>query len=100
MAIYAYARLGGGWGWGALLLLAPDLSIAGYLISIRTGSVLYNIAHTYLIPGVLLALGWAWQQPTLTQAGLLIAAHIGIDRALGFGLKYPTTFGDTHIQHV
>jgi len=31
---------------------------------------------------------------------LIWIAHIGIDRVLGYGLKYPTAFKDTHLQKV
>ena len=30
----------------------------------------------------------------------MAAAHIGVDRLLGYGLEYPTAFGDTHLQRV
>jgi hypothetical protein len=36
----------------------------------------------------------------LLSAALIWLAHIGMDRALGYGLKYPTTFKDTHLGHV
>ena len=35
----------------------------------------------------------------LTYA-LIWTAHIGMDRLLGFGLKYPTRFQDTHLQRI
>ena len=31
---------------------------------------------------------------------LIWAAHIGFDRALGYGLKYPTSFGETHLGRI
>jgi hypothetical protein len=34
------------------------------------------------------------------QIALIWLAHIGLDRMLGYGLKYPTEFKDTHMQHV
>jgi len=38
--------------------------------------------------------------PQWIPYALIWLAHIGIDRALGYGLKYPTFFRDTHLQHV
>jgi hypothetical protein len=84
----------------ALLILAPDLSALGYAVNVRVGSVVYNAVHTYALPlalGVLALLtGWSAGIPI----ALIWLAHIGGDRALGFGLKYPTVFNDTHLQHV
>jgi len=95
LALYAHA--GFSWLIFALFLLAPDLSMLGYLTGPRVGAALYNLVHTYL-PALLLTLvGFLGAQPALTAAGLILIAHIGLDRALGYGLKYSTAFGDTHL---
>ena len=99
-ALALYAALGASWILFVVLLLAPDLSALGYLLSPRAGALIYNSVHMYLLPGVLLALGWALNAPLAAQIALIWFAHIGMDRALGFGLKYPTEFKDTHMQHV
>jgi hypothetical protein len=82
------------------LILAPDLSFAAYLAGPRVGAVVYNVAHTEVFP---VALGTA----CLVRGGglevklaLIWLAHIGVDRLLGYGLKYPTAFKDTHLQRV
>ncbi len=98
--VFGYGHLGGTWGWFALLFLTPDLSIAAYLVNVRTGSLVYNLVHTYLLSAILLGLGWEIHMTVLMQAGLLLGAHISLDRALGLGLKYPTAFRETHIQRV
>jgi hypothetical protein len=90
---------GGNWWWFLVLFLTPDLSIAGYLANPRIGSLAYNVIHTYAMAAILLGMGWFFYPSTLL-AGLLLTAHIGLDRCLGFGLKYPTAFKDTHIQRV
>ena len=99
-ALALYAALGASWILFVVLLLAPDLSALGYLLSPRAGALVYNSAHMYLLPGVLLALGLALNAPLAVQVALIWFAHIGMDRALGFGLKYPTEFKDTHMQRV
>jgi Domain of unknown function (DUF4260) len=81
--------------------LAPDLSFAGYLAGARVGAVAYDLAHTYAFPvgiaaGCLLAGESGWP----LQAALIWAAHIGIDRVMGYGLKYPTAFKDTHLGRI
>lgn len=98
--LIAYEHLGYN-GWLLLgLLLVPDTAMLGYLVNVRVGSRAYNIAHTYLTPlgllGVGLLAGWTFG---ITLA-LIWVAHIAIDRTLGYGLKYPTTFKDTHLQRV
>jgi hypothetical protein len=83
-----------------LLLLAPDLSALGYLVNPRVGSLAYNAAHTYIVPAALAALALAGQWLLGVQLALIWFAHISMDRMLGFGLKYPTAFKDTHLQRV
>ena len=56
--------------------------------------VLYLVAGLVAAPRVLYFLDGA------LAVGLVWLAHIGIDRALGYGLKYPTHFEDTHLQRV
>jgi hypothetical protein len=36
----------------------------------------------------------------LIQIALIWAAHVGIDRALGLGLKYTAGFGITHLGRI
>jgi hypothetical protein len=35
--------------------------------------------------------------PVYWQVPLIWIGHIGFDRVLGYGLKYPTAFRDTHL---
>ncbi len=99
-AAAAYTVLGGSWVLFLLLLLAPDLSMLGYLVDTRVGAAVYNLVHTYALPGILFVFGCALTTPLLMQIALIWFAHIGMDRTLGYGLKYPTEFKDTHMQHV
>jgi len=91
---------GGSWIWFLVLILAPDLSAVGYLAGPRIGSYCYDAVHTYVAPGLLaagaLAAGWS---PGVLLA-CIWAAHIGADRLVGYGLKYPSAFRDTHLQRV
>jgi hypothetical protein len=81
--------------------LAPDLSFLGYLAGPRVGAVVYNAAHSYVLP-VALAAGCllSGEAGLPVQVALIWAAHIGGDRALGYGLKYPTAFKDTHLGRI
>jgi hypothetical protein len=85
----------------ALLFLAPDLSMLGYLGGRRLGSLTYNAVHTYLGPGALLAVGLVAGVDLAIFGGLLWTAHVGVDRAVGYGLKYADApFAETHLQHL
>ncbi|WP_432728129.1 DUF4260 domain-containing protein [Variovorax sp. W6] len=100
VALAAYAQFGAGWGVFALWLLAPDLSLLGYLAGPRTGAVLYNAAHSYVGPVLLLALGVLAAMPWAVAGSLIWLAHIGMDHALGYGLKYATGFAATHLGRI
>ncbi len=88
-------------GWMfALLILAPDLSMLGYVAGVKLGSSIYNIVHIELWPIALIVYGLTASSAGVIPIGLIWLAHIGGDRLLGFGLKYPTEFKDTHLQHI
>ena len=99
-SILAYQRIGGSWSLFALLLLLPDLALVGYLAGPRVGALAYNIAHSYLGPAVLAGLAHLGVLPTVWWLCLIWTAHIGLDRALGLGLKFPHAFTATHLGHV
>jgi hypothetical protein len=97
LALAANARWGVGWGDFALFFFAPDLSMFGYLAGPRVGALAYNAGHAYLGGMACLALGVLVHAPGALGAGLIWLAHVGFDRALGYGLKYSTGFGHTHL---
>jgi len=96
-ASFAYSALGGRWALFAGLFLVPDLSMLVYLAGRRLGAACYNAVHSYLGPAVLAAVGVAASIPALLGLACIWTAHIGFDRLLGYGLKYATSFGDTHL---
>lgn len=96
-AVLAYRAYGQGWAIFAVAFLAPDLSFLGYLAGPRIGAAVYNAAHVYVGPLACLAVAVLLQAPTWLGAGLIWGAHIGMDRALGYGLKYGAGFGVTHL---
>lgn len=98
LALFLYTRGGYSWRVFAVLFLAPDLSFAGYLAGARAGAAAYNTLHSYVGPLVLAAVLLATSRPAAVP--VIWAAHIGFDRLLGYGLKYPSGFGDTHLGRV
>jgi len=101
LSIAAYARWGEhGWGLFAVLALAPDLSLAGYFGGPRIGAIAYNAAHTYIVPAVVGCVGVCCSGTLPMAIALIWIAHIGMDRAIGYGLKYASGFNDTHLGPV
>lgn len=99
-AIAFYADQGGSWWLFALLLLSFDVSMIGYLANPQLGSVTYNLVHSYALPiallvGALLG-GWTFG----IHFALIWLAHIGMDRTVGYGLKYSHAFKATHLERV
>jgi Domain of unknown function (DUF4260) len=99
-AIVFYFDQGFGWLLLVVLFLAPDLSFAGYVAGPRVGAWFYNALHTTIGPIALVIVGVLADTDWCGQLALIWLAHIGLDRLLGYGLKYPTAFKDTHLQRV
>jgi hypothetical protein len=99
-SVLLYRETGGGWLMFGVLLLAPDLSMLGYLAGPRVGAAIYNTFHTYAMPAVVGALGMIFASPLTVAMALIWFAHIGMDRTVGYGLKYPSSFKDTHLERV
>ena len=100
-AILCYrVALHGHWLLFAVLFLAPDLALLGYVFKghTRFAAALYNGAHTYVVPALLALVGWRASIPYAIQIAVVWTAHIAFDRLLGYGLKYPEAFKPTHIQ--
>ncbi len=85
------------WWWVPALLLVPDIFMVGYAKSSKLGALTYNIGHTYLIPACLALYGLHSHRPFVIGIGLIWLAHIGMDRILGYGLKYDDDFKHTHL---
>jgi hypothetical protein len=105
IGVLLYERTGESWWLFAALFLAPDVSMLGYVVGDRFGAFLYNLFHTYVGPAALAAYGLAGEHifgefALAVPLSLVWLSHIGIDRLLGFGLKYATGFRDHHLHRV
>lgn len=103
-ALVAFAALDISWWMFVALFLAPDIAFVFYLFGSREGAIAYNIMHSTIGPIVLGAIGW-WM--SLDILGMILAgcaviwiAHVGFDRMLGYGLKYTSSFHDTHLGKI
>ncbi len=83
-----------------LIWLSFDLSMVGYVLNKKTGAYIYNLIHNYILATSLLFASFVFQNASFITVGLILITHIGLDRFLGFGLKYPSDFKDTHVQIV
>jgi hypothetical protein len=98
--ILLYTLGTGPWWLFAVLFLAPDLSFAAYLAGPKVGAIAYNAAHSYLAPMALMATGFGMNWPLALSIAMIWLAHIGFDRALGYGLKYFAGFSFTHLGRI
>jgi hypothetical protein len=99
-ALVVYFHEGFGWVLLVVLALVPDVSIAAYVFGPRVGAVAYDALHTEIGAVALAAVGVAVDAELALRLALIWLAHIGADRLLGYGLKYPCAFKETHLQRV
>ncbi len=97
VATFAYFQFGGSWLTFAVAFMLPDVAAAGYLWNGRVGALCYNLTHWYVLPLVALVVWIVGDHPDARNAALIWMAHIGADRAFGFGLKYALAFQATHL---
>ncbi len=96
-SVYLYAEFGRSWLLFALLRFGPDVGMLGYLADTKIGAVAYDVFHTLVGPTALLVVGVATDATAATAVAIIWFAHIGLDRALGYGLKYADGFQHTHL---
>ena len=100
VSLYFYKTQLASWTMFAVLFLVPDLSMTGYLAGSKVGARLYNLAHNEVAPLFLIVYSLTAGRADIVAYGLIWTAHIGLDRALGMGLKYPDDFRSTHLGHI
>ena len=84
--------------WLVVLFFSIDISMLGYLAGPKIGAYAYNTAHNYALPVVLLVLGI--HSNVAVALALIWIGHIGFDRAMGYGLKSTSGFGETHLGKI
>jgi Domain of unknown function (DUF4260) len=97
--LYGYVKVSHfeAWGLCIFLLFLPDISIIGYAVSTRVGAILYNLAHSLILPLFVFSVWLASPRRIILYFALMWLAHVGMDRALGYGLKYDDDFKHTHL---
>jgi len=97
LSMYLFSYLDYSWWLYAGFFLAPDLSMLGYLWNPRFGSWTYNLIHHKGLAVALYVIGRLMMNPALQFTGLILLGHSSLDRALGYGLKHPDAFQNTHL---
>ncbi len=92
--------LGLPWWAFLLLLIIPDVSMIGYVRGPRVGAIAYNVAHDLVTGAALAGLGLAIGSVPVAAIGAIFVAHSGMDRMMGYGLKLPSSFKDTHLGRI
>lgn len=100
VALWLYNDIGYSWWWFALGLLIPDVSMAGYAVNNRVGAFVYNLGHSLAFPLLVAFLGYTQESNVVLAIGLIWLAHVGMDRAFGFGLKKKSGFKYTHLGDI
>jgi hypothetical protein len=100
VCVILYAKFGTVWWLFLALLLAPDIGMSGYVRTTRLGAATYNAFHTYVPPAILVTAAVLTGNTIVWSLGLVWFAHIGMDRALGYGLKYGDSFQHTHLGFI
>ncbi|MDO8269447.1 MAG: DUF4260 domain-containing protein [Candidatus Levybacteria bacterium] len=97
-SLFFYTLVEGNWIVFLLLILLPDISMIGYFKNKKIGSITYNIVHNFFTAFLIITFGFVMNQILIQQLGIIMLAHVGMDRVFGYGLKYPDSFKKTHIQ--
>ena len=97
LSIYLFSQLSFAWWWYVLLILVPDLSMLGYVINTRIGALVYNFFHHKGVAVITYIAGLYFQNEVLQLTGIILFGHSSMDRMMGYGLKYPDSFQNTHL---
>ena len=100
LSIFLWGQLHFAWYWWLAWILAPDLSMIGYVAGNRTGAILYNFVHHKGVAILVYLIGIYTYDRVIQSTGLILLAHSCMDRAMGYGLKYFSGFSDTHLGRI
>lgn len=92
------------WWWYLILVIAPDISMLGYLVNTKVGAWCYNLFHHKGIAILVFVIGW-WcalilSHETAPLLGIALFGHSSMDRFFGFGLKTEEGFKFTHLGKI
>lgn len=97
LSIVLFSQLSFAWWWYLVLILAPDLSMLGYAVNTRVGAMAYNLFHHKAVAIVVYIGGLYLRNEVVQMVALILFGHSSMDRMLGYGLKFPDSFQNTHL---
>jgi hypothetical protein len=97
LSVVLFNKLSFAWWWYLALILAPDLCMLGYAVNTRVGAIAYNLFHHKAVAIVVYIAGLFLKNEIVQMIGLILFGHSSMDRMLGYGLKYPDSFQNTHL---
>jgi len=100
LSIFLFGRLSIPWWWYPALILAPDLSMLGYIFGNKAGAIAYNFVHHKAVAIAVYVLGLYSHAEIVQFSGLILFGHSGMDRMFGYGLKTYEGFKFTHLGKI
>ncbi|PNQ75123.1 DUF4260 domain-containing protein [Hanstruepera neustonica] len=100
LGILAFNQLHYPWWWFLVLLLTPDIGMLGYLINSKVGAFTYNLCHHKGLAIIIYIIGVAYNNDLIQLIGIMVFSHASLDRIFGYGLKYNSSFQNTHLGKV
>lgn len=98
--IYLFSTLDFAWWWFLVLILLPDMSMIGYALGNKIGAYSYNFFHHKGVAILVYLLGIYLGSSVVELIGIILFSHSAMDRMFGYGLKYTTSFNDTHLGKI
>ena len=98
--IYLFSNLDFEWWWFLVLILLPDMSMIGYAFGNKIGAYSYNFFHHKGVAILVYLLGIYLGSSVVELIGIILFSHSAMDRMFGYGLKYTTSFNDTHLGKI
>lgn len=97
LGIFLFSQLSYSWWVFPALLLLPDIGMLGYLVNTKAGAIVYNLFHNKAIAIAIMLVGMLYLGDGCSLIGIILFSHAAMDRFLGYGLKYPDSFKNTHL---
>lgn len=98
LGIVAFNQLEFAWWWFLVLILTPDIGMLGYLVNSKIGALAYNVFHHKGLAVLVYFMGLYFANDILQLMGVILFSHASLDRIFGYGLKYRTSFNDSHLK--
>ncbi len=99
-SILIFSTLPYAWWWFLVLILAPDISMVGYLVNPKNGAIVYNFFHHKALAIFCMAVGFYLRNDAWILVGAILFGHSSLDRSMGYGLKYFSGFKHTHLGEI